>query len=403
MAQRILIVGSGFAGMWSALGAARLLDKEGKTDGSVEVALIAPEPVLHIRPRLHEAAPESMTAPLLPVLEAAGVRFIQGSVERIAADSASVIVVDDAGKHSTISYDKLVLATGSKLHRPPLPGLHEHAFSIDQTSDATALDAHLSRLAALPDTPARNTIVVVGGGFTGLEIATELPERLDNILGQHADYRIIIVERSDVMGPDLGPGPRPAIQKALDALQIECRLGSAVVSVDPEGIHTANGERIDASTVIWTGGMRANSLTQQLSDNLDPLGRLRVTRDLRVKEVDNVFAAGDVALAATDDVGNFALMSCQHAMNMGRFAGHNVAADLLNLPTLPYEQPFYVTCLDLGAWGAVYTEGWEREIKMQGDEAKALKKKIVTEWIYPPAPDRQTVFADADPLRVVVA
>lgn len=403
MIERILIVGSGFAGMWSALGAARLLDKEGKSDDAIEVALIAPEPVLHVRPRLHEAAPAGMTAPLLPVLEAAGVRYIQGSVESVQTNDSCVTAINQAGERITIAYDKLVLAAGSKLYRPALPGLREHAFSIDQTDEASALDTHLARLVDLPETIARNTIVVVGGGFTGLEIATELPERLRKILGENANFNIIIVERADTIGPDLGPGPRPAIQKALDTLDIECRLGSAVVSVDENGMVAANGERIDAKTVIWTGGMRASSLTEQISPNRDNLGRLRVTRDLRVSEVANVFAAGDVALAATDDEGNFALMSCQHAMNMGRFAGHNVAADLLNLPTLPYEQPFYVTCLDLGSWGAVYTEGWEREIKMEGDEAKVLKKKIVTEWIYPPSPSRKAVFADADPLRVVVA
>ncbi|PUA19527.1 NAD(P)/FAD-dependent oxidoreductase [Glaciimonas sp. PCH181] len=403
MTQRILIVGSGFAGMWSALGAARLLDKEGKSDSSIEVALIAPEPVLHVRPRLHEAAPARMTAPLLPVLEAAGVRYIQGSVKSILTDKSCVIAIDQAGEHITIAYDKLVLATGSKLFRPPLPGLHEHTFSIDQTDEASVLETHLARLIDLQETTSRNTIVVVGGGFTGLEIATELPERLRKIMGEKASFKIIIVERAQAIGPDLGPGPRPVIQKALDALGIECRLGSAVMSVDPDGIDIANGDRIDAKTVIWTGGMRASSLTEQISSNRDNLGRLRVTRDLRVGEVANVFAAGDVALAATDDKGNFALMSCQHAMNMGRFAGYNVAAELLNLPTLPYEQAFYVTCLDLGSWGAVYTEGWEREIKMEGNEAKALKKKIVTEWIYPPSPSRKAVFADADPLRIVVA
>ncbi|MNE82370.1 NADH dehydrogenase-like protein [compost metagenome] len=119
--------------------------------------------------------------------------------------------------------------------------------------------------------------------------------------------------------------------------------------------------------------------------------------------MEHLFAAGDVALAQTDDHGNHALMSCQHAMSMGRYAGHNVAADLLGQATLNYEQELYVTCLDLGPWGAVYTEGWERSVMMQGDEAKALKRQINSEWIYPPRPSRSATLEAADPRRSVVA
>ena len=97
------------------------------------------------------------------------------------------------------------------------------------------------------------------------------------------------------------------------------------------------------------------------------------------------------------------MMSCQHAMNLGRSAGHNAAADLLGLEQIPYSQPKYVTCLDLGPWGAVYTEGWEREVKLTGAEAKQLKHRINSEWIYPPRADRAEALAAADPLRIVVA
>jgi NADH dehydrogenase len=117
--------------------------------------------------------------------------------------------------------------------------------------------------------------------------------------------------------------------------------------------------------------------------------------------LDNVFATGDVAYAATDDDGNHALMSCQHAMNLGRYAGHNVASDLLHLPAIPYTQTRYVTCLDLGPWGAVYTEGWDRAVKLTGAEAKQLKRRINTERIYPPRANRAEALAAADPQRPI--
>ena len=159
----------------------------------------------------------------------------------------------------------------------------------------------------------------------------------------------------------------------------------------------ATGERIEAKTVIWTAGLRASALTQQIDGERDRIGRLLVAADLKVVGVDNVFATGDVALALTDDRGHHALMSCQHALMMGRFAGYNVAASLLGLPALPYRQERYATCLDLGACGAVYTEGWEREVKLAGAPAKAVEQMINTKIIYPPLPDRAAAFAAADP------
>jgi NADH dehydrogenase len=153
----------------------------------------------------------------------------------------------------------------------------------------------------------------------------------------------------------------------------------------------------------WTAGARASGLTAQIPAERDNFGRLHVDRNLKVKGVEAVYATGDCAYAATDDEGNHAMMSCQHAMNLGRAAGHNVVADLLGVAPIPYSQPKYVTCLDLGPWGAVYTEGWDRQVKMAGAEAKALKTKINTEWIYPPSGDRAEVFALADPCRIVVA
>jgi NADH dehydrogenase len=143
--------------------------------------------------------------------------------------------------------------------------------------------------------------------------------------------------------------------------------------------------------------MVASTLTKQVSPNLDRQGRMDVTPDLRVIGAKDVFGAGDVVRALTDDQDHYSLMSCQHALFMGRFAGHNVAADLLGLPTLDYSQPFYATCLDLGSWGAVYTEGWDRQVKLTHAEGKERKMMINTQWIYPPAPVREQALAAGNP------
>lgn len=403
MSKRILVIGAGFAGMWSALASARLLDQVGRTD--VEIALVAPEPELHVRPRLYEQNPAGMKAPLQEIFRAVGVKFIRGMVERIDVEARKVEVqgVGADTSHQTIAYDRLVLAAGSRLFRPQIPGLDAHAFNVDQIADAARLEEHLESLAKRTASVARNTVVVAGGGFTGIETAAEMPARLREVLGEGADVRVIVVERNSEIGPDLGAGPRPVITQALTELGVTWKLGSGVATVDADGVTLESGERIDAATVVWTAGARASALTAQIPAERDNFGRLHVDSHLRVKGVDSVYATGDVAYAAVDDAGNFAMMSCQHAMNLGRSAGHNVAADLLGQAQIAYSQPKYVTCLDLGPWGAVYTEGWDRQVKLVGAEAKALKTKINTEWIYPPSADRAEALASADPLRIVVA
>lgn len=396
MTQRILIVGAGFAGLWSALGAVRVLDAV-QRDGSIEVAVIAPQPTLHMRPRLHEVAPHAMTAPLVELFDATGIRFVEGKVERIDVNARSVSAVDGRGRLFTLGYDRLVLATGSELSRPPIPGLAEHAFSIDQVADAAALETHLAALPKRPDSLARNTVIVGGGGFTGIELACELPQRLREIFDSDSTTRVILVERAPAIGPDLGPGPRPVIEEALASLGVVVRLDTTIAAIDSAGVWTTTDERIEAQTVVWTAGLKASPLTQQIEAQRDALGRLHVDRDLRVSNVEHVFATGDVALARLDEDGHHALMSCQHAMTMGRFAGHNVAADLIGLPTLPYTQLRYATCLDLGAWGAVFTDGWNREVQLTGDRAKAVKRMINTQLIYPPPANRAEALALANP------
>lgn len=398
--MRLVIIGAGFAGMYAALSAARLRDIEGVSPAKLEIALVAPEPTLVVRPRLYEPKPETLTAPLLDVLKAVEVAYVQGRAETIDTKARSVGIVTADGENRTVPYDRLVVATGSRLFRPNIPGLAEHGFSVDQLDDAIALDRHLHSLADRQASQARDTVVVAGGGFTGIEAATEMPARLRAIFGQYTKSRVIIVDRNNAIAPDMGPGPRPVIEDALRKLGVETRLGAGVAALDEAGITLSDGERIESATVIWAAGIRAAPLTQQVPGERDNFGRLIVDRDLRVAGVPDVFATGDAAKAACDDVGNHALMSCQHATRMGAFAGNNAAAELLGVPTKPYHQKSYVTCLDLGAAGALFTRGWERKVEMTGEVAKKTKQEINTVWIYPPKPERAAALASADPEHV---
>jgi NADH dehydrogenase len=398
--MRLVIIGAGFAGMYAALSAARLRDIQGVSPEELEIALIAPEPTLVVRPRLYESKPETLTAPLLDVLKAIDVVYVQGSAKAVDTKSRTVEIVTAKGAKKNLSYDRLVVATGSRLFRPNIPGLAEHAFSVDGLNDAIALDRHLHQLVSWPVSEVRDTVVVAGGGFTGIETATEMPSRLRAILGKHAKPRVIIVDRNEAIAPDMGGGPRPIIEDALRKLGVETRLGAGVASLDKSGVTLSNGEHIESATVIWAAGMRASPLTAQIPAERDNFGRLLVDRNLRVPGGAGVFATGDAARAACDDLGNYALMSCQHATRMGAFAGNNAAAELLGVPAKPYHQKAYVTCLDLGEAGALFTQGWERKVEMVGDVAKKTKQEINTVWIYPPRAERAAALASADPERV---
>jgi NADH dehydrogenase len=397
--MRLVIVGAGFAGMYAALSAARLRDIEGVSPEELEIVLVAPQPTLVIRPRLYEPKPEALTAPLQDVLKAISVEYVQGSVEGVDTKARSVDIVNAKGERKSLPYHRLVIATGSRLFRPTIPGLAEHGFSVDNLDDAIALDRHLHKLAATPPSAARDTFVIAGAGFTGIEAATELPSRLRTIF-KDAKPRVIIVDRNSAVAPDMGEGPRPIIEDALRKVGVETRLNAGVMSLDRSGVTLSTGERIETATVIWAAGIRANPLTTKIPAERDNFDRLLVDGCLRVPSAPGIFATGDAARAACDDIGNYALMSCQHATRMGAFAGNNAAAELLGVPTRQYHQKAYVTCLDLGEAGAIFTRGWDRKVEMVGAVAKKTKQEINTVWIYPPQAERAAALASADPEHV---
>lgn len=398
MRKQILIIGAGFSGMWSALSAARLAD--GNTD--IEITVIAPQPELRVRPRFYESAVRSLVAPLQPLFDVTGVTFLRGTVSRIDAAARRVSWRDESGMKQQQRYDRLILASGSHVNRSQVAGVAEHAFDLDQLESADVLEQHLNSLAQRPESESRNTVVVCGGGFTGIEMATELPARLREILGAQAKTRVVVIERGSQPAGRFSEALRNVITEASAELGVEWRVNAEVEQVTAEGVTLKDGQTLAAQTVIWTVGVQADDLTAQIDAPRDRQGRLHVNAQLQVVGHEDIYATGDVAYAATDDRGNHALMTCQHAIQLGKFAGNNAAASLLDIAPLPYRQENYVTCLDLGAWGAVYTEGWDQQVKLTRSEAKKLKLSIVSELIYPPAADKATAFRIADPLAPFV-
>lgn len=392
---RIVVLGAGFAGLWAAIGAARKRDQIGAAGRDIEIRLIDRNRYHNIRVRNYEADLSEVALPLGQLLDPVGVTHGVGEVQAIDPARRKISMVT-SGCEETLSYDRLVLALGSEVTRPDIPGLADHAYDVDTYAAALRLEDHLTSLGRRGPSPGRSTVLVVGAGFTGIEVAADMPDRLARA-GITGNRRVILVDSNPAVGATIGAHARPVIEEALSSLEVETRLGVRVASVEAAGVHLSSGEFVPAQTVIWCAGMRASSLAGSIAGARDRLGRLLVDPFMRVADVPGVFAAGDVASSVVDGL-HPTVMSCQFARPMGRFAGHNVVADLAGQPMLPLRIDWYVTVLDLGAWGALYTEGWDREVKTTGQAAKATKQTINRKRIYPPLTgSKDELFAAAAP------
>ncbi|HUA11067.1 MAG TPA: FAD-dependent oxidoreductase [Solirubrobacteraceae bacterium] len=356
--KRILIVGGGFAGVHAAAGAAATL--RGRRD-DIRVELVSPDPYLTIRPRLYESDLSGARIPLEGLLAPIGVAYRRSSVLRIDAAGRTASI---EGEPDPVAYGQLVLAAGSSVTTPA--GRNVHAV------DDYARAAEFHRTLRERGTRDRGTIIV-GAGFTGVELAAEIA----------GDEHVTLLESQDRIAPEFGPRARAVIGSALESLGVQTRVGVAVRDVTADGVRLDDGSLVAGDLVVWAAGPRPSPLAGQIGAPLDRLGRLRVDATLS-SGVGAVWAAGDVAAAPVDG-SHDAVMSCQHAMPQGRRAGENAARAALGAPARAYTQPLYLTCLDLGAHGALLTCGFDRDtVLATGAHAKDFKRYINRSVIYPP-------------------
>jgi NADH dehydrogenase len=388
---RILILGAGFAGLWTAIGAARKLDE---LNEAAEILVVDRNPYHNIRVRNYEVDLSDVALPLAELLDPIGVRHLTGEV--CAIDPAGqALTVSANGDQESLGYDRLVLSLGSELARPAIPGLISHSFDVDTYAAAVRLNDHLATLGHHDASPEYSTVVVVGAGFTGIEVAAEMPSKLAH--AGIANPRVVLVDPNPIVGATIGEAAQPVLNEALPVLGVETRLGVRIAAVEASGVSLTSGEFIATRTVVWCAGMTASPLAASLAGEHDRYGRLAVDQFMRARGLRNVFAAGDMAVCKLDGA-HPTVMSCQFARPMGRFAGHNVVADLFGKPMLPLTIDWYVTVLDLGRWGALYTVGWDREVSATGSAAKATKQLINQNRIYPPRTGRrEDLFAAAAP------
>ncbi len=353
--------------------------------------MVSPDGYLTIRPRLYESDLGGVRVPLAGVLSPVGAEERRAIVEGIDAGRRELTLVGESP--GRLPYDQLVLCAGSRLLVPGPPGA---VLSADDYEQSLALHEAVRALAEEPNR--EPSVVVVGGGFTGLELAAELSDMLADVgartRGDSRGRRVHLVEQASAIAPEFGPRARDEILTALAQLGVESHPGVRVTDVDAGSVSLGNGRRIDCQLVVWAAGPRASALNDQLGVELDAYGRVPVDVHMATSE-EGIWAAGDAAraIAVGDEP---ALMSCQHAMPQGRQAGENAVLAALELPLREYHQPLYVTCLDLGSAGAILTRGFDRDdVMATGVEAKRVKRFINRSVIYPPTNETELLALGA--------
>ena len=357
----------------------------------MEILVVNRTPYHSIRVRDYEADLSDTIVPLADVLDPVGVKHLQADVTDLDPANRTV-----ACGQQELSYDRLVFALGSRLARPPIPGLQDHAFDVDTYEGAMRLNAHV---AALPPRLLARPVH-----------RADRRRRPDRHRSGHRDARQAARRRraclrSASSSRTASPGSAPTWARAPSRSSPRpCKRSASRPASTPrsppstrEGATLSTGERIEAATIVWCAGLLAHPLTARFPAARDRFGRLRSTTPSRSRARPAAFAAGDAAWFPIDGT-HPTVMSCQHARPMGRFAGHNVVCDLLGSKMLPLRIDWYTTVLDLGPWGAVYTEGWDRHVVAQGEAAKRTKQIINRQRIYPPRTrDAREILAAAAP------
>lgn len=389
--KHLVIIGGGFSGFWSAMSAVRQSRELGKAS-DLKITVINKDNYLTNRPRLYEPNLDTVRIDLQPLLQPLGINLVTGLVTGIQPKEQTIAVKKDA-EDLTMHYDYLIVAAGSRLKQPEIPGNHL-IHNVDQFESADNLHKHIAQLAAGGFAgEGAKTVVVVGGGLTGLEAATGMQEIADKYSSEK--LQIILIDRQPELAIGYSNEAREYINEVLMNSNISLRPGTLPVKVDEDYAYLSNGEKIATKTVIWTAGLEASPLNKFLNGNKDNMNRLEVDEHFKLPEYSNISVTGDAALSKPSD-GVYATMSCQYSLFQGKWSGHNAVVDLFGGEKLPYKQSTYVTCVDLGPQRAMFTRGWDRQLQVKEDAGKKIKMEINTVWVVP-SPDPEANVAAAVP------
>ena len=337
---RILILGGGYVGLYTALGLQKKLRVR-----EASVTVVDPQPHMTYQPFLPEAAagsidPRNVVVPLRPTLKRCHV--ITARVRKIEHARRMVTVVGADGHIEEIGYDVLVVALGSVARLMPVPGLAEEGISFKTIGEAIYLRNHvLSRMDLASSTldPALRkrllTFTFVGGGFAGIESLAELEDMAryaskfyENI--EPDDMRWVLIEAAGRILPEVRESLGVWTVEQLERRGIEIYLSTTAKSFEGGHVVLSDGTEFDSDTIVWNAGVKANPVLATSSDlPLDERGRIRCTASMRVAGLPEVWSAGDCAavpdLARTAaDPNAVCPPNAQHAVRQAMLLSKNI-------------------------------------------------------------------------------
>jgi NADH:quinone reductase (non-electrogenic) len=360
---RILIVGGGYVGMYTALRLQRKLRR-----GEASITVVDAQNTMTYQPFLPEAAagslePRHVVVPLRPVLRHC--RVLTGTIVGIEHARKVATMLSLEGDPLELAYDLIVVAPGSVARTLPIPGLAESAIGFKTIGEAIFLRNHvLSRLdfaASVSDVHRRRkalTFVFIGGGYAGIEAFAELEDMAryatryyDEI--RPADLRWVLVEAAGRILPEVSLPMADYTARQLLRRGMDIRLNTRVTSLLGGHVVLDDGEEMDSETIVWTAGVKASPMLARTDFTLDDKGRLPCTPDLRVVGVPDAWAAGDCAavpdLTKTDkDPNALTGPSAQHAVRQARRLADNIVATMRRRPVRPYRHAYAGSVASLG-------------------------------------------------------
>jgi NADH dehydrogenase len=362
MATQIVILGAGFGGLFAALELERRL----RRTRDVSIRLLDARNFHLFSPMLHEVTsgiiePRHVVWPIRALSWTARLTFETRAVRRIELDRRQVVT-----DHGVVGYDYLVIALGSVTNYFGVEGAEARSFSFKTLRDAVRLRNHILEVferAILEPEPARVrrllTFALVGGGCTGVELATELRDLVRKTLVRHyrgldvRDVRIVVAEATGRIVPCVSDRLATLALRKLRQKGIEVRLQAPVVRVADGAIELADGEVIRTDTVIWTAGVRANPVVESLLVDKDKLGRVVVNEYLELPAFPGVFAIGDCA-HCWDPRREAALPpTAQVAVQQARCLAENMVRLLGGRPREPFVYRHLGDLVSLGAGDGV--------------------------------------------------
>ncbi|MER7122089.1 NAD(P)/FAD-dependent oxidoreductase [Streptomyces goshikiensis] len=363
---RILVVGGGYVGMYTAL---RLQKK--LRDGEAEVTVVTPEPYMTYQPFLPEAAagsisPRHVVVPLRRLLHKC--RIVIGEARSIdhAKRTATIttLATDEEGTGPTeIEYDELVLAPGSVSRTLPIPGLADYAIGFKTVEEAIGLRNHVieqmdiassTRDPAIRD--AALTFVFVGGGYAGVEALGELEDMARYAARYYhnvkpEDMKWVLVEASDHILPEVGPELGVYTIRELRRRNIDLRLETRLESCENRVAVLSDGARFPTRTVVWTAGVKPNPVIAACDLPKNERGRLACTAFLTVEGVEHAWSAGDAAAVpdiTAQEKGRECAPNAQHAVRQAKVLADNLLAALRGEVLTEYAHKYSGSVASLG-------------------------------------------------------